>query len=334
MRVDVTSACDHDDVSGGAVRDVLEEWGVSAEVTRTPMGSMNETYFAGRYVLRRHRSTDVSRLRWEASVIDHVRRRGASAPALVAARDGRVVVERPDGLWSLFERAEGSHIRRGKMGEDAAHSMGRSLADVHVALADLPAGRRAPALSTTDAAVHESIRLLRAAVEAIGDDVAAARATRSWLRGFVAWRGRSGACVAPARTATQVVHGDFQDTNILFIGDEVAAVIDWEKAEARMAVEEVLRAMHLSFDLDLSLCEAFVAGYRSRSRLSIVALEVGARMYGFERDRSTWILEELHLRGNERVRSTVETMIDFVPFHERWADVRSALVERTAGRSR
>ena len=302
------------------------------EVTRTPMGSMNETYFAGRYVLRRHRSTDVSRLRWEALVIEHVRQRGVSAPGLVPARDGRIVVERSDGLWSLFERADGSHIRRGEMGEDAAHRMGASLADVHVALEDLPAGRSAPALSSTEAAVRESVRLLDAAVEAVDDDVAAARATRSWLRGFAAWHGRTGACAAPVRTATQVVHGDFQDTNVLFIGDQVAAVVDWEKAEARMAVEEILRAMHLSFDLEPRLCGAFVAGYRSRCGLSIEELDVGARLYGFERDRSTWILEELHLRGNERVRSTVETMTDFVPFHERWADVRTALVEQAVRR--
>lgn len=319
-------------VSGRGPREALKAWGQSAdEVTRTPMGSMNETYFAGRYVLRRHRTTDVSRLQWESLVIEHARRRGVPAPALVPALDGQTLVERPDGLWSLFERADGLHIQRGEMGEEAAHEMGASLAQVHVALEDLPAVRIAPPLSTSAAELHNTFRLLVAAVEGIDEDVAAARATRLWLRGFAAWHRRIGACDAPARRATQVVHGDSQDTNVLFAGDRVAAVIDWDKAEARMAVEEILRAMHLSFDLDAALCAAFLTGYRSGCRLPIDQIDVGARVYGFERDRSTWILEELYLRGNERVRSMVETMTGFVPFHERWADVRTVLVERAAG---
>jgi hypothetical protein len=89
-----------------------------------------------------------------------------------------------------------------------------------------------------------------------------------------------------------VVHGDDQDSNVLF--DEhgaVTAVID-------------------------------IAGYRTIRRMDDDELEHGAAVYGYERDRSIWLHEELPVHGNERLRVLADDAT-FVPFADRWAETRS-----------
>jgi aminoglycoside phosphotransferase (APT) family kinase protein len=125
----------------------------------------------------------------------------------------------------------------------------------------------------------------------------------------------------PAHLAAQVIHGDYHDANVLFTGDRLVGVLDWEKAGGGDPAAEVVRAVHLSFDLAPKQTSAFVSGYRSRRELSDTELDDGAFRYGYGRDRSVWLFKELYLQGNERLRALVNPR-PFQPFSALWKDLR------------
>ncbi len=274
---------------------------------------MNETWRIdapwASYALRRHRTNDRARLEWERTVIDHVRAHGICAPrGATADVDGR--------LWTLSEWLPGEPVERESLTTTHAAAMGAELGAIHTALRGLT-----PPPPPSSRAMPFETMLERA--EAVLARTPPTSPSSTWLQQYLAHHRAIGPVAPPTRHDEQVVHGDYQDSNVLF--DEhgaVTAVIDWDKAEARTAAEEVLRAVHLSFRLDPARTEAFIAGYRTTHRLTDDDLEHGAVVYGYERDRSIWLHEELHVHGNERLRVLADDAT-FVPFADRWVETRS-----------
>ncbi len=162
-------------------RGALREWQIdAASVERTPPGTMNETFFVttsdGNLVLRRHRTKDVDRLRWERRVIEHVRCRGVAAPALIPAASGATTVQFEGELWSLFERVGGGHVGRDDLTVDQARAMGGALAEVHDALSNLPPARR-------PSTPGPMFRLRERSGSALGDDRSAGGGGAGGVRG-------------------------------------------------------------------------------------------------------------------------------------------------------
>jgi Ser/Thr protein kinase RdoA (MazF antagonist) len=151
------------------------------------------------------------------------------------------------------------------------------------------------------------------------------------LRSRMTWLASEGARLplpeAPS-DAAQLTHGDYQETNVFFAGTttdvRVVVVIDWDKAEVRWPAEEILRALDYSLLLAPELCAAFVDGYRSVSPLAIDDLDLAADIRTLDGVYSTWLPEEIYLRGNDRVRQFVRPG-PFVPFNRRWHDLRRVL---------
>ncbi|MET9023008.1 phosphotransferase [Actinopolymorpha sp. NPDC004070] len=318
---------------------VLDHWGLEPadSIERTESGTMNDTYVVTtarrRVVLRRHRRTDRSQVEWEHEVIAHARAGGVSVPAAITTPDGELVVGH-DGRWfSLFTYADGEQVDRTRLRPAHARAMGATLAHIHRALADVP--DLPPAKVNPTPSPEETLRRmadLAALIERRESfdqcDAWALDRLRSKMALLASEGGRLALPEAPAGAA-RLTHGDYQETNLFFTGDgtdvRVAAVIDWEKAEVRWPAEEILRAFHYSLLLAPGLCSAFLDGYRSVSPLAIDDLDLAADIRTFGDVHSTWLPEEIYLRGNDRVRQFVRPG-PFVPFSRQWHDLRRTLV--------
>jgi aminoglycoside phosphotransferase (APT) family kinase protein len=110
----------------------------------------------------------------------------------------------------------------------------------------------------------------------------------------------------------------------VFRADAVVGVLDWERASGGSPPEEVIRAMHLSFLLEPGRSGAFLDGYRSDGTLTLAELDAAALSYGYRRDRSVWLMDELYRQGNERLRPLLNGG-PFVPFEVSWAGLRDKL---------
>nr|WP_272956180.1 phosphotransferase [Actinopolymorpha rutila] len=318
---------------------VLDRWGLEpvGTIERTESGTMNDTYVVTtarrRVVLRRHRRTDRSQVEWEHEVVAHARAGGVPVPAAIPTPDGELVVGHGGRWFSLFTYADGEQVERKRLGPDHARAMGATLASIHRVLADMPHPPTAKNQPTPTP--EESLRRMGDLVALIErrDREHTADQCDAWaldrLRSKMTWLASDGARLAlpeaPAGAA-RLTHGDYQETNVFFseataADVRVVAVIDWDKAEVRWPPEEILRALHYSLLLAPDLCSAFVDGYRSVSPLAIDDLDLAADIRTVDDVHSTWLPEEIYLRGNDRVRQFVRPG-PFVPFNRHWRELR------------
>lgn len=318
-------------MTGGPSTDelrALRQWGLVGDVTveRTARGTMNDVFIVGRgspeFVLRGHRHTDPGRVGLEHDVMDTARAAGVPASRTVATRDGSRFVEVAGRYWSLLEWLPGEHADRSAFTPLQARPMGEMLAIIHSTFASLPHVPAEPRSNKATATTVDRIDGLIRRIETMPVLQSKDHRAHSWLTDQRAWlANRIDEHVAPCDDA-QVIHGDYHDANLLYRGDEIAGVIDWDKAGTRSASEEVVRCVHLSFGLDGATSTAFLDGYRSRRSLSNDQLDAAAARYGYERDRSIWLFDELYVQGNERVRPLVNER-PFTPFNVSWSQLRA-----------
>lgn len=313
----------------GSLADVLAAWEIAPilSIEQATGGTMNETFVvttaARRVVLRRHRRTERSLIEREHAVITHAISRGVPTPAALRTPAGEVIVSRGGVFSSLFAYARGTQVGRDRLTVAEAGAMGRTLARLQLALADCPT-TPPPRPSTsadrsrTEAQLAELLNLIRNRPDRSETD----RWAEEHLRTKLAWLSGH---PAPARhvipaASMQLVHGDYQESNLFFAGDEVSDVIDWDKVETRWPPEEIIRTLDLSFGLRPDLCAALLAGYRTLRAVAPSELDQAADNYSHDQLHGHWVFDELYRRGNERVRGFLEPG-PYVPFADRWAEL-------------
>jgi Ser/Thr protein kinase RdoA (MazF antagonist) len=276
-------------------------------------------------VLRGHRRPERWRVELEHEVMAFARGRGVPVPDVIATPGGELIVEREGRLYSLSRYAVGHHVPRDTIDAALALVMGRALASLHVALEPFPTEavprvRRAQSREATVCRIDEILARLAAIDQPTKQDAWA----RERLQTRVAWLSEHTEPQHLALGCEQMVHGDYQDTNLFFHGGNVSGVIDWDKAEVRSPGEEVVRAMHLSLGLDADRSGAFLAGYRSGAALSDHQLQVAAAEYGQQRAADLWLYETVYLNGDDRPRRFL-TPGPFIPFADQWQPLQAAL---------
>lgn len=315
-----------------AIAEIAAEYGVGPirSAARSPSGSMNEVFLLGTddrsVVLRRHRRTDRSLVELEHRVMDHARRHGIPVPAALVTRDGDRIVEWGGQWHSMFAFAAGRQLEVAELDAARVSAMGAMLAQIHLVLADFPAPDGGPARPRpTVAQTLEQLQRIKAAISAsaelIQQDGEALEHLDSKARAL-----RAGTPpLEPANIdSAQQIHGDYVHVNLFFDDDTVSGVIDWDKTEVLPPSQEIIRAMDLSLELQPALCRAFIDGYRDIRPLPSAALDAGAAEYGFGHLHGLWVHESVYLRSDDRIRKFL-TPAPFVPFSDRWADLRPAL---------
>jgi len=305
---------------------VLDAWGLATttDLERSPDGTMSEVFFVrakqGRFVLRGHRAQTADRVAFEHKTMSVARTAGIPTPVVVPTLEGDDFTWQANRWWSLLEWIPSRHVQRGAHTTSQARVMGRTLADIHLALGSLNPHDHRSAPSTTG---EEALRTIDQVIRAIPRDRRPPEDKWSlvWLEGQKRWLSTRPDEAPPAHLVAQVIHGDYHDANVLFEGEGLVGVLDWEKAEGGDPAAEVVRAVHLSFDLALGQTDAFLSGYRSRRALTDAELDAGALRYGYGRDRCVWLFKELYLQGNERMRSLVNPR-PFQPFSAFWSRFR------------
>ncbi len=297
-------------------------------------GTVNRTTLVqtsgGAYAFRayRRRAEGQARAEWEHTAISHAADRGLPVCRPLPLPDGGTVWEGGGELFALFPLAVGRQVRREKLGDGEVTAAGRCLAQVHLAFADFPITQaRAKTFAFDTAGTLERLARVEAAITGRATRTDADRAALRHLAGCRQWLQQAAAldedrqCLFAA-LPHQVVHGDFQETNLFFNGGDVSAVIDWDQCGVAPRAWEVLRALHLMLGLAPGPCRALLAAYRNLCPLPQRELHEAAACYGVLADQNLWVYEAVYLEGNDRVRRFL-TPGAFVPFDARWRDMTS-----------
>jgi Ser/Thr protein kinase RdoA (MazF antagonist) len=241
--------------------------------------------------------------------------------------NGDTILQHDGCLHALFPFARGYQTRRSKITPAESVAMGAFLAQLHRVLHGYPQDRVANRIFNADhAATLTMISEIEATIHALphSDDhdiqaLSRLQQQRSWLE-----TAQPPDETAFARLEQQVIHGDYQETNLFFENDTVCAIIDWDQAYAAPRAWEVIRAMHYLFQFNPALCHLFLEAYRRELPLSSEELDITANVYSWIRTHDMWLYEEYYLQGNQRVRQFF-SLHTFTPLIERWHALQHVL---------
>ena len=246
------------------VSDLLRAWnlGTPTEVTRPDRGTNNLVWLvqvAGDgYVLRVHRNAGLEQIALEHVLLAELGRRELSfaVPAPIPAHDGSTVVPTDLGPASLCHRLPGDHPPRDPAGLTL---VGQALGELDAAMEGIGA----------EFAPIDWRRPLNAIHPAVADlDELAADLRRELSSTETAWFAQQAreidARVQELRTVlpTQLIHCDFNASNMLVENGTVTAILDFELAGLDLRAFDLAAALgQATDDLATDQVEAFRTGY-------------------------------------------------------------------------
>ena len=206
-------------------------------------------------------------------------------------------------------------------------AMGAFLARVHTALSSFPIEYAARRDFTIDRdTTLTGIEQIEAAVRARPILSELDQRVLAQLAGRRAWITQSPFDTLPdmSALAQQVIHGDYQETNVFFQDGRVVAIIDWDQSYLASRAWEIARTLDLVCDFEVESCRAFLAGYRAHAPLQPAALDRAATCYGLMRAHDLWLYRAIYFEDSQRKRQFVSHG-EFVPLVDQWAALRELL---------
>lgn len=243
---------------------VTSEWGLGAlqSARGLPEGSINTLYslttVQGKYVLRLSEGRQSQEVLFETALLQHLAARHYPAVSLVPRVDGRRTELLRDRYACVFRWGAGEHARKRLWTLEQAHDAGRHLARLHVLTEDFGESldnRYSPAVvAGWVAALSEESR-----APDRRDDPEVWEALPLFER-------EAAALAQLPATAEGIIHADYFPDNLLFVGDRIATVLDFEMACRGPFVLDLATALNACcYDDDFvrPRVRAFVSGYRS-----------------------------------------------------------------------
>ncbi|MFD9486208.1 phosphotransferase [Streptomyces sp. NPDC059991] len=275
-------------------------------------GSMNRNWRIDTgqrsYAIRQITDVPVAKVRRNLGVLPHLAADGLPVPVALTTTDGATVVEIDGHSYCLLPWVDGTHIQGTGLTLAQARDLGALLARLHQSLerhapSEVPEQDRIVKVTGADVARERADRLLGLIPDEGGDafDRAAAEALVE-RKAVLAAHTDQQPSVRMAAGRHGWTHGDFQYRNLLRSGDEVTAILDWDRLAVRPYAEEVARTAQVQFGVngrfDLDRVAAFVAGYRSYIPLVEGELADGVERLWWKRMTDFWQLEFHYDRGD------------------------------------
>lgn len=325
------------------VEAALEHWDAGSLVSsQSPTtGKINTTLIVtcqqGRFVLRRHERRDKARTEQQHAVVAYAAAKGAPAVPAIPLPDGGTVLDLDGSDYSLYPYIDGYQVARGKA-LDAPHirQMGRSLAELQQVIVDYPTDRVLYKQARPDS--QGTLRRIDDLVRIVTEKEPDARETPIVLERMAARRkwiesGPEDLADELAALPFQAIHGDYNETNLIFRSDadadtgcRVVGLIDWDSVGAAHRLWEIVRTLALVYKFDVEEGAAFVRAYNEVWPFDVEELDLVLRAFGHIRGHSLWIYQAVYLEGNDEIREYI-TPGGFTPHVEQWAPLRDHLRE-------
>ncbi len=183
------------------------------------------------YVLRAYRymGKDRPRIVHEHAIAAYVQARGLPAIAPLPLSSGETILERQMRFYAVYPAASGVQIPREQIiAPEIVAAMGRCLGELHQILAAYPQeGVRKQTFAVDPLATRALLERIEAAISAKADQNAFDQGVLSRLTQQKTWlkTARAVDLTAFLSLEQQVLHGDYQESNLFFTDGRVSAII-------------------------------------------------------------------------------------------------------------
>ncbi|MEV4116993.1 phosphotransferase [Nonomuraea sp. NPDC049695] len=229
---------------------------------------------------------------------------------------GHSVVDVDDRSYCLVRWVGGAHLAGEDLSLPAVARLGRLVGRIHQALARMPATcEPRPISSPADTVMGEAAKTTQTIMEIERVITSLADPTPYDLHILRLLRRRADllhlyAHLRPARQAevpSRWVHGDLNNRNLLFRGQTVAAVLDWDRMRLSTYADEIVQAGLSLFRsrtgaVDVAKIAAFVAAYRTIVDMESAELAEAVSRRWWKRLTDVWPAEFRYLRGEPSER--------------------------------
>ena len=210
----------------------------------------------GRYFVRLNEGKAEADVAWEARLVTALAAAGVVTPPPLVAKDGRPYAECMRKWASVFPWRGGHHVDADHVTPAIAETFGAALADLHRAGLELPSGWRRGSIYDHDHLASRFDRCSRVDDRAINYALAVLREELAIAKAGFALR----------RAATHgIIHGDLFRDNVLWEGDRISAILDFEQASGGSLVYDLAVCINdwcWTIYPRLDLAAALVAGYQ------------------------------------------------------------------------
>jgi Ser/Thr protein kinase RdoA (MazF antagonist) len=220
---------------------------------------------------------------------------------------GGTAVEVDGRVASAYPFIAGRNARRRAITPGEAASLGTMHGRVQAVLASYEdpelAGRSPGEIAWDTAAaiatLHRLDALLSAGLYGI-EERHARRAVRLQLLLLESGLGRPASDFA--HLPVQVEHGDFHERNVILSsdGDEVLAVVDWERVRPLPRAFQLVRAIDFMRLAGTDLVEVYASAFGKNTRLPTTEVREAVEQWWQSNLHNTWVFSEVYERGNGR----------------------------------
>jgi homoserine kinase type II len=227
-------------------------------------GSVNSNYLLetprGKHLLRIDEVKGELEVKRELDLLLFLRREGFPCPQLLADRKGRVYRDVGGKCVSLYRWIDGKVLGVERLTAVRLEQVGRVLAELHTVAKPYKKGIENRFSYERVAEIYATVRdrlpaYFKRIVRTLDDEI-------DYLRHYL-----------ETKLPRGIIHGDLFPDNVVFKGDKVVAVLDFEAAARGRYVFDLATAVNaLCFvreQYDLKRFEAFMAGYESLRPLSL-----------------------------------------------------------------
>ena len=210
----------------------------------------------GRYFVRLNEGKAEADVAWEARLVTALAAAGVVTPPPLVAKDGRPYAECMRKWASMFPWRTGHHVSADHVTPAIAETFGAALGDLHRAGLEVPSGWRRGSIYDHDHLASRYDRCARVDDRAINYALAILREELAIAKAGFALR----------RAATHgIIHGDLFRDNVLWDGDRISAILDFEQASGGSLVYDLAVCINdwcWTIYPRLDLAAALVAGYQ------------------------------------------------------------------------
>ena len=253
-------------LSKAELADVVDDYGLVKliAVSGIPNGSVNTNYRLetprGRHLLRIDEVKGELDVKRELDFLVYLRKHGFPCPQPLADRKGRLYRESGGKCLSVYRWLDGQLVPADSLGTPRLETVGRALADLHLIGKSYKKGIENRFTYERVAQLYAEVRerlppYFRKMVRTLDDEV-------SYLQSYL-----------ENKLPRGVIHGDVFHDNLLFKGDKLVAMLDFEAACRGKFIFDLATAVNaLCFDgagYVLKRFEALITGYESLRPLSL-----------------------------------------------------------------
>jgi homoserine kinase type II len=199
--------------------------GAVGEVRAIAAGTINSNFdvttASGRYFVRVNEGKAEVDVAWEAQLVAALAEHGVITPAPVLALDGRPYAPLHAKWVSVFPWRDGRHLQAEEVTPGLASAFGAALAQLHVAGLALPEGWRR-------GSIYDHAHLVGRFEQFEQVDDPELKPAIAILREELDYA--SEMSVVRRRATEGIIHGDLFRDNVLWAGDRISALLDFEQA--------------------------------------------------------------------------------------------------------